>query len=348
MNPNSEIEPKLDDLLKTLRGGLRRDSQTASHARDLFLLEAKKIAPKASRISASAPTPTQKWTETLKLFLFGARQQKPVFNLYMTIILVLLAVFGGGVTTVAAAQTALPNETLYPVKTWSEDVRLNMENDPQAKLSLAFEYITRRADEIQSMFTADNAIPEKLITRFENQQQQLLELAVVLPDSQAIPALERISDQALRQEKMMSQINVQDQTVQQMRVRIQAMLQTQEQIAQHGIKDPGWLRQRGRNRVQFPIPTSTSTVTTLTTIPFINPMMAVTPTPGSGYGSRSNGSQNPLISGTTTPGSGYGSGRAPVAACTNTPGAKNGNPGQKPGSGNGQGGGGNGNGNGKP
>ncbi len=336
MNPNPELDPKLKALIRSLQRQTPRDPQAASRSRDSFLAEAAQIAP---RVTISTQSRLDKWKESLKTFWFSTqKEQKPMFNLFMTVLIVLVAVFGGGATTVAAAQAARPNETLYPVKLWSEDVRLDWENDPQAKLDLALQFAEQRTVEIQYLFVADSTIPEPVITRFENQQQQALNLAVGMPDDLTLPALERIRDQARQQEQTIAQLQVAEPAAQQTRARIQNMIQSQEQMALQGIQNPDWLRQqlrlRGHDRTWFFTATAQVTENAGTPLSGSNPWTTGTSTPGSSYGP--GGSHNPWIDGTPTPGTGD------CTTCTPKP--RNGSPAEQPGTGNGSGDGGNGNG----
>ena len=345
MNPNPELDPQLDALLQALHRSPPRDPQLASRARDSFLAEAAQIAP---CVSISTQSRLDKWKESLKPFWFSTqKEQKPMFNLFMTVLIVLGAVFGGGATTVAAAQAAQPDETLYPVKIWSEDIRLDWENDPQAKLDLALQFANRRTEEIQTLFVADSAIPEPVMTRFENQQQQALNLAAGMPDGLTLPALERIRNQARQQEQIIAQLQVAEPAAQQTRARIQTMLQTQEQMAVQGIQNPDWLRQqlrlREHDRIWFFTPTAQITENAGTPLSGSNPWTTGTPTPGSSYGPGE--SHNPWMDGTPTPGSGYGPGPGTGNCTTCTPKPRNGSPAEQPGTGNGSGDGGNGNGN---
>ncbi len=309
MNPNPEIAPKLDELLHELRRSTARDPQLAARARDAFLAEAAKIAPQAPRVSFSAPERLNRWKEIINTLRFGMqKEQKPMFNLVMTALLVLGALFGSGATTVAAAQAAQPDETLYPLKTWTEDVRMDWESDPQARLDLALQFSARRTQEIQAMLAADSAIPELVVTRFENQQQQALDLAAGMSDELTISALEQVRDQVRQQEQAMAQLHVQNQAAQQVHTRIQTMLQNQEQMAQQGIQNPGWLRQqlrqRGQGRNGLFSPTAGVTESGQTALPGNNSWKTGTPTSGSGYGPGADGSQNPMTTGTPAPGSG--------------------------------------------
>ncbi len=344
MKPNPELDPELDALLQSMRDTTPRDRQQALKARDSFLAKVAQFAPQASRVSISTQSRLDKWKENLRIFSFGTqKEQKPMFNIFMTVLLALGVVFGGGATTLAAAQAAQPGETLYSVKTWSEDVRLDWENDQQAKLNLQLAYTTQRAGEIQNLLAADNAVPQQVLTRFENQNQQALELAAGLSDDQTVAALERIRDQARLQEQTMTKLNVQDQAAQQTQLHVQIMLKTQEQIAQQGIQDPDWLRQQlrlhDRNHIQLMIPATLSAETEQTPLSSNTPETTGTLTPGSGLGT---GSQNPWTDGIPSPGSRYGTGYDKDECTTCTPNPKSGNPTQQPGPGNGSAGSGDG------
>jgi hypothetical protein len=371
MKPKPELDPKLDALLQELRHSTPRNPEIVSQARQAFLTQAAQMAQQVPRVSISTPGRLNRWKENLKTIWFGTqKEQKPMLNLFMSVLLVLGVVFGGGATTIAAAQAAQPNETLYPVKTWSEDVRLGWVSDPQEKLDLALQFSTRRVEEIKGMFAVDATIPEPVMTRFENQQQQVLDLAAGMPDDLIIPALERVRDQARQQEQIMAQLHVQDQANQQIHNRIQNLLQSQEQMAGQGIHNPDLLRQQlrqhGRNHNWLLTPTAEVTEPGQTPLPGSNPWTTGTPTPCSGYGP--GGSRNPWTTGTPTPGSGYGTGESqnPWMDGTPTPGSgygpgpgagdctactpkpQNGNPTGQPGSGGGSGSGGGGGGSGQP
>ena len=55
MNPNPDLDPKLDNLLQAMRRSTPRDPQMASQARKAFLTEAAQIASQNPRPSISTP-----------------------------------------------------------------------------------------------------------------------------------------------------------------------------------------------------------------------------------------------------------------------------------------------------
>jgi hypothetical protein len=344
MNPNPELDPKLEVLIKSLQLHTPRDPQAASRTRDSFLAEATQISPRVSNLPRHR---LEEWKEKFTIFWYVSKKEKStMFKFAMSIFLVLGLVLGVGATTVVAAQSAQPDETLYPVKIWSEDVRLDLETDPQVKLELALQFAARRTEEIRTLFVAGNTVPEEVMTRFESQQQQAMNFAADMPDERTAPALEQVRDQARQQNQFMAQLQVAEPAAQQTRARIQNMLQTQEQMALQGIQDREWLRQqlrlRGRDRIWFFTPTIQVTENAMTPLSGSNSWTNGTPTPGSGYGP--GGSHNPWTDGTPTPGSGYGPGPGTGDCTTCTPKPRNGSPAEQPSAGNGGGDGENGNG----
>ncbi len=75
---------------------------------------------------------------------------KLVARFAMAILLVIGLLFGGGITTTASA-SALPGDTLYPLKLSLEDLRLLFANDPQVHQQLEHQYQDTRQQEVQSL-----------------------------------------------------------------------------------------------------------------------------------------------------------------------------------------------------
>lgn len=69
----------------------------------------------------------------------------------VALVAVLLVIFVGGGTTVAASSNAMPDDFLYPVKLAVEDVRLTFAGSDVDKAELQAEFANRRVDEIAKM-----------------------------------------------------------------------------------------------------------------------------------------------------------------------------------------------------
>jgi hypothetical protein len=77
--------------------------------------------------------------------------------------------FGGAGATVYAAQDSMPNDSLYAVKTWSEDVKLGLTSDPAAKYDLLESYLYRRFAELDALLADGETIPDDFVTRTQDQ-----------------------------------------------------------------------------------------------------------------------------------------------------------------------------------
>lgn len=299
-----EFDPQLKQLLDDLKPVPPRNLQRAARGRARFLAES------AQPISGN---PFLRLIHRTNIRPHIFKKERFSMNTLLVIALFFTALFGGAAGTAYAAQDALPSEALYPVKTVTEDVRLALSSDPQAKFELALQFSAQRAEEIEAMLAAGSVVPEPAVTRFESQQQQALQFAADLPDDLALPALERVQEQARQQEQAMQQLELTDPVCEQIRARVQTMLQTQAQTAQTGITDPDMLRDqlRLRDRIHLATPTAEPVETEDVAITGSNPWTTGTPTPGSSYGPGE--SQNPWTDETPVPGSGYGPGEKPAA-----------------------------------
>jgi len=70
----------------------------------------------------------------------------------VSIVVALVTLFSGaGAGTVFASQDALPNEFLYPVKLWSEELRLTLSQDVEKDLLLHLDFADQRVDEMLAL-----------------------------------------------------------------------------------------------------------------------------------------------------------------------------------------------------
>jgi hypothetical protein len=111
----------------------------------------------------------------------------------LPILLILALVLGTGITP-AAAQAARPGATLYPVKLWTEDARLDLAASPAALLDLHLQFADKRIDEAAQLLAASQTPPEALFTRLELH----LNYALSLPPTRRHPGSREALEQ-LRQ-----------------------------------------------------------------------------------------------------------------------------------------------------
>jgi hypothetical protein len=73
-----------------------------------------------------------------------------------------IALSGAGAGTVYAAQSALPDDGLYDLKLWSEEVRLDLTSAPEKDLALHLAFADRRVDEMLALQAENKAIDPEL------------------------------------------------------------------------------------------------------------------------------------------------------------------------------------------
>jgi len=166
-----------------------------------------------------------------------------------TILLVASLILGGGGITVAAAQSSLPDQALYPVKTWSEDVRTELTNNEQNRMELALTYASRRAEEMQMMLRAGQVPPESLLTRMQSEIDSALRLAAAKPDQDVAPALDQIRERLQENNQVLQQAGepAQPEAVSALE-QTRTMLRDRLQWCEDGLQDPAVLRSHLRER----------------------------------------------------------------------------------------------------
>jgi len=315
MMSNEDPDPKLSALLQSLRGVKPRDPQRAAEQRASFVAEARKLAP---AVSNRTHTRLGMWLAGLTNSKPALRKEKmAMVNILVTLLVALGLVFGGGGAALAASQSAMPDEALYPVKTWSEQVQLQLAGDDEDKVQLMNAFTNRRMEEIRTMLQAGEQVPEPVMTRLEYQLQYMLQLAAGQPEGQSEQALLQLRNQLQIQNQLMQQLQLGEgnQAGVLTRERIRTMLELQLHQAEAGIVDPQMLQEQ--IRLQQQNGNMNPSGDDVIELSGANPYATGTPTPGSGYGPGE--SQNPWTDTTPVPGSGYGPGPGPCDMLTCTP-----------------------------
>jgi hypothetical protein len=158
------------------------------------------------------------------------------------LMLALLLVSSG--TVVYAAQGSQPNQILYPVKLFSEDVRLRLAVKPQSQFQLNLTFADRRLDEIDKLAQSGQDAGVQVTDRLQNELNAALDSAASLENEGAVKALENIQANLQQHEdqllKLQSQANphaVANYT------RVVVMLQQKVNLAEQGVKDPQSIHQ---------------------------------------------------------------------------------------------------------
>lgn len=99
------------------------------------------------------------YERVMKIVRSGAAPRLPSWKAHlilkpltpMPIVLAIILVLGISGGTVAAAQNDLPDESLFPIKLWSERVAEAVTFNPERKVELSEQFAARRAEEIEAL-----------------------------------------------------------------------------------------------------------------------------------------------------------------------------------------------------
>lgn len=144
------IDPRLEGLLESLRQVPPRDSQSAAAGRARYLTELQLIDLPAGRGTFWWITDLLPGIRTLKEEKVMSGKKLAIYAA-LSIVLAVMMLFGGVAATAYAAQSALPGDALYRLKTGLEEARLRLADDAAAQAELHLEFAERRLDELERL-----------------------------------------------------------------------------------------------------------------------------------------------------------------------------------------------------
>jgi hypothetical protein len=160
--------------------------------------------------------------------------------------------FGGG-ATVNAAKDDLPDEPLYTVKMWSEDVSLQLQNKPEAKVDRLMELAQTRIQEMTQLVDAGKDVPDQARQRLEQHIQQALQLCSSMDDATLDRTLLQVRDRLQQQDRDMDrlQLHTQSQDSLQLLTQTRTMLRERLQLVNDGLLDHEMFRYTVRNGLRY-------------------------------------------------------------------------------------------------
>lgn len=196
---NLEIIKKLE-VLKSIPD--RNPDKTLS-GKTAFLNEASKIA---AGVSPEANRRHNNWNQKNPINLFERRKERaPMLSTFASIVLAISLLLGGSGVTVAAAQASDPGDLLYNIKLLSENAVLDLTSDPESQFDIALDLVDRRSDEIVTLLSDGDLITDEIQTRYRDQIEQTILLAMNLPEDKIVQAFEKIQDRLYTQQQTLSQ-----------------------------------------------------------------------------------------------------------------------------------------------
>ncbi len=237
------LDPRIENALDKLRNVPHREVENAVKGRANFLGEAHKIQ---LNVSNSEMLRHKGWNQkkswTTRIF---RKETSPMFTTLVSAFLAIVLALGGSGVTLAAAQSSNSDDFLYPLKLFSEDVRLELTNGTPEAFQLELEFLTRRTMELQAII-GENKVPSTgLINRIQEQINTILQQATHLDKEDSLRLMQQIRDQIQLQEQLFQQLQsgVDDPNMLQIRAMLQDRIRlldlatgssqmTQEQLQQ--------------------------------------------------------------------------------------------------------------------
>lgn len=172
-------------------------------------------------------------------------------NMIISILVIAGLLLGGG-ATVNAAQNDLPNEPLYAVKMWSEEVGLKFQNDPEQRVERLMELAQVRVQEMKRLAEAGQDVPEPIRQRLQLHIQQALAICAAMDDPAMDRTLLRIRDRLQQQDRDMEQLQIHaPQNAQPALEQARTMLRQRLQLVDQGLLDHEMFRHAVRNGFRF-------------------------------------------------------------------------------------------------
>lgn len=247
MNPRDDLlDPRLREKLNGFKSTPARDAQAAARRRANFLAEAESLR--------QAVPPATLWRRTGWFNLFQRKERFHMSTL-TALIMALVVALGGSGATVYAAQSALPTDSLYPVKILSEDIQVSLTEDPEARANLLLDLANRRLGEIAALGAKGIPPTEPVIAREQQQIENALQIAASMDDATMTRELLRtrtlLRDQLRDADRLQNQSSGQSlQTL----ARVREMLTARLALVEAGLTDPQTFRARMREMTQTQSP----------------------------------------------------------------------------------------------
>jgi len=238
---NDELDSNMENKLDNLKQVPERNPQAIVRGKANFLRQA---------VSLKADQRQSGWINNLFPTL-STKERLPLLKPIMAVILVITILFGGTAGTVYAAQGSLPDQPLYQVKTWSEDLLLLVTRSPQTQLEQNLNFADRRILEIATLHAADTPIPQQVQTRLQAELNQALNLAAGMDDQHMIMELQRIRLRVEAQLQMMTKLMAGDpDSPDPVIAMVRTSLQQQLQLSAQGKTDVQGIRKQIQNQIQ--------------------------------------------------------------------------------------------------
>lgn len=145
---DTSIDPQVAAVLESLRPTPNRDPNAVQKGRLRFETEIDSYL----KSNQQSPEPAAGlWAGINQKIMEVFRMNKFALTTIVAVLVIAVILFGGASATVSAAQSALPGDALYSVKTGYEQAQLQLTREAYNQAMLNLEFAERRLDEIASL-----------------------------------------------------------------------------------------------------------------------------------------------------------------------------------------------------
>lgn len=227
MEQDEKPELELLRSLEQLKPVPPRDPDVTARGRAQFLTQAQKLRP---------PVSAEPFWRQIGWNIFPQKEVR--VPTIIALVLAFAVALGGSGAVAVAAQDAMPNDPLYPVKLLTEDVRVNLAFDQETRANLLLDFANRRANEL-AVAGDSTAMAEQTMAREREQVQAALQIAAQLDEAGMLRVLTRSQAQLEQQTRTMEQVQFS------MSSQVREMIRSQQALIQLGLQN----RNEFRNRV---------------------------------------------------------------------------------------------------
>lgn len=232
-----EIDQEVVSRLHEIKSVPSRSAENTQRGRAKFLNEALQVE---AAVSGRQFLRHNKWNPLGK--------EKLVMNAVVSVIVIAGLLFGGG-ATVNAAQDDLPGETLYAVKTASEDVSVQFTGNAEAKVMRLMELAQTRTQEMAQLIENGVTPPDQVRQRLEQHLQSVFQICANMDDATLDRTLLHLRDQLRDRDRDMEQLQIHATSdAQPLLEQTRLMLQIRLHTVEDGLLDHEQFRQTVRNQ----------------------------------------------------------------------------------------------------
>lgn len=227
-NQEENTQTSLEIRLSHLSNVPERDLETATRQRSAFIKKANSInsfRQNKSPVSTTVIPRHIEWTQIL------GRKEGRKMSFITTLLIVIGLVFGGTGVTVAAAQSAMPDDLLYPVKLVSEDIALSLNTNPETAYNTELALTQRRAEEMVQLAIGEGVYDEAAAQRLMLRIDQALKTGSTLDGEEMPKAMLQMQNHLQTMLRVMEQSNMSAEAQQQM-TRLMAQIQSRIETLQ--------------------------------------------------------------------------------------------------------------------